>query len=165
MPSAEMRGMLCFDDSRIVQAVTEVFDRADAAIEVWQLNTVPEEEEGEDESEDDEPDGTFLTGVVKRKEKSTPAKRPCALERCGEKKRNVNASQKAVVCIKERCGVQISTNELTCTSAECWFLPDGLCMEKRGMVHGQTQKTQKRAVPRPGLPFPRHKAAIYCLLA
>uniref|UniRef100_A0A7S3QSP4 Uncharacterized protein n=1 Tax=Dunaliella tertiolecta TaxID=3047 RepID=A0A7S3QSP4_DUNTE len=45
------------------EAVTEVFDRADAAIEVWQLNTVPEEEEGEDESEDDEPDGTFLTGV------------------------------------------------------------------------------------------------------
>ncbi|KAF5828370.1 hypothetical protein DUNSADRAFT_17700 [Dunaliella salina] len=45
-------------------AVAEVFDRADAAMEVWQLNTVPEEEEGEDESEDNEPDGTFLTGVM-----------------------------------------------------------------------------------------------------
>jgi hypothetical protein len=48
-----------------VQAITEAFDRADAAIEVWQLNTVPEEgeeEEEEEEESDHEPDGTFLTG-------------------------------------------------------------------------------------------------------
>jgi hypothetical protein len=42
--------------------VTEAFDRADHAIEAWQLNTVPEE--GEEDEEDGEPveDHTFLTG-------------------------------------------------------------------------------------------------------
>ena len=47
-----------------VQVVGEVFERADTAIEAWQLNTVPEEGDEEDE-EDGEPveDFTFLTGV------------------------------------------------------------------------------------------------------
>lgn len=52
----------------LLQAVGEAFDRADAAIEAWQLNTVPEEDEGEEEEEEEdggeaEPDNTFLTGV------------------------------------------------------------------------------------------------------
>ncbi len=50
------------------QAVSAAFERVDAAIEAWQLNTVPEEcesvcesDEGEDTQAD--PDMTFLTGV------------------------------------------------------------------------------------------------------
>jgi hypothetical protein len=47
-----------------VQAVGAAFERVDAAIEAWQLNTVPEGEEDEDEEEDGPPeeDMTFLTG-------------------------------------------------------------------------------------------------------
>jgi hypothetical protein len=43
--------------------VAEAFERADHAIEAWQLNTVPEEGE-EEEEEEGEPveDNTFLTG-------------------------------------------------------------------------------------------------------
>ena len=42
------------------ERVTEAFDRADAQIDAWQLNTVPEEGDEEDESVPE--DMTFLTG-------------------------------------------------------------------------------------------------------
>lgn len=45
--------------------VTEAFDRADAAIEAWRLNTVPEGDENDEDEDDDTADvadNTFITG-------------------------------------------------------------------------------------------------------
>ncbi|MEW5307179.1 MAG: hypothetical protein WDW36_009587 [Sanguina aurantia] len=45
------------------QTVTEVFERTDAAIEAWRLNTVQEEDEEGEGSGPGDDDNTFLTGV------------------------------------------------------------------------------------------------------